>query len=143
MRILVLFLALLAGCSGADDIDQVKGALERACHLVADRYCCASSNFTECHRQIKFEACYGPVGSAPEAGCMNGGLCIRSSVDFAACNRALDDSPGDICEVACDVGDGEPNEPGCFPLPAECRSIECPTPAEGCAEDPEPWSGVP
>src|SRR5688572_23533392 len=109
------------------------GPIEAACTEIAERFCCGVEGGearVACEGSVKYDACQ-LIGSAPSAGCMNGGPCIRSTVDFAECNAVLD-SAGDLCEVTCWATGGSPP---CFELPEVCISDPCPTLASGCAED--------
>lgn len=117
------------------------GPVETACTGVAESYCCGVDDDVaraDCLRSVKYQACQ-LIGSAPEAGCMNGGPCIRSSVDFAACQSKFDVA-GDVCRESCATTGGVTP---CFQLPAECVSPPCPTLTSGCVEDTEPWSSSP
>lgn len=79
-----------------------------------------------------YRAACREIGSAPSAGCANGGICVRSSVDFNACDAAVI-ALGSVVGCSRDPIDSAPD---CVPIPAECKSAACMTAAEGCAEDP-------
>lgn len=140
MRALIT-LAMLIGCGGnATTGDECPGCgeLERACHEIANRWCCefepGTPKHAECHLEIKHAACYGPIGGAPEAGCQVE-RCVRSSVDFAACGAAID-AIENQCIAVCNEFEDLPD---CVYFPRECRTEDCPTPDSGCVEDPVGW----
>ncbi len=128
MRKLMVIALVLASCGE----EETRGPVEAACHEVAETYCCGLSGgeLEECMLNVRGAAC-NYIGSAPEAGCANGGSCIRSSVDFGVCMAALDELGDGLCKNTCAIR----FFPGCIYLPDECESIECYTADVGCAED--------
>jgi len=157
----IVLLQTLPACgAGADTCEPPSvvetdgcGPVEQACRAIAERFCCAADDDypvdspcsdqscrAQCVLGTYYEACK-LIDSEPAGGCGNGGPCFRSSVDFDACNAALD-----AWEMVC-RGCGGQYTYDCaavrdheFPvgenLPAECQSQACATSADGCAEDP-------
>lgn len=127
--------ALLAAC-GTDD-PPVIGDLERQCMAVADRFCCGltGDDLVRCNSGTVRMACSVHLTDP-----------VRSNVDFAACNAALDQvfvMEPRLC--SCGLGDGgRKGGGGCFAaflLPDECISDACLTLDNGCVEDNQPYSG--
>lgn len=101
------------------------GPIQEACAELTVQACCAydpealdpdgnDSAYLRCTRTVYNSAC-----RSVRVDCANGDRCIRSSVDFAACETAVGQCPA--------IG---------TPAPAVCISKACATAAEGCAEDP-------
>lgn len=141
MRKLLITAALLAGCGGGDDSGKPDGTIERACFEYAERWCCgAGDQFDACVARATFQAC-SLLGGAAQPPCPFGSPCIRSNVDFAVCNAALDEL--NACDCAFGVGVFEFRDcPTGRVLPPDvCISDTCETLDNCCVDDNAPWSG--
>jgi hypothetical protein len=129
----IVFVLSLAACGGSGSDPLIHGAIERDCQHVADKYCEDANDFDSCHSSTKFITC---VLIQSGAGCPNG-LCIRSSVDFGACNSAMNALPS-----AYKPCHDHPVSGSCVELPDVCVSAGC-TGATDCPQDNDQWSGQP
>lgn len=123
MGLLAIGVTALLACGGTEISE-----LAQSCIDVAERYCCAgAAGQTDDGAEI----C---AISITNNACRHVGDRIRSSVDFAACNAALD-AEQNLCARTCGIRNN-PNQP-CFEVPAQCKSASCEDAADGCAEAPD------